>query len=111
MHDVVQQGAGGGGEEGVCMCACRGAHVIPVCRRARRHLQALAKAGSPSAQVPLKMWKPNMGMEMVMLSLGKGDGVCQINSNVCGGCLPTNIKSKTLMVDKTRGDFGVKSRK
>lgn len=45
---------------------------------------------------------------MMILSLGRADGACAAKDNVCGGCLPTNIKSKTLFVGQARSGFGVK---
>ncbi|KAG2433699.1 hypothetical protein HXX76_008068 [Chlamydomonas incerta] len=64
-------------------------------------------AAKPGASPKLGAWKPNMGNQMMIVSLGRGDGVCRINGNVCGGCLPANIKSKGLFISEYRKQFGV----
>ncbi|KAG2438421.1 hypothetical protein HYH02_010876 [Chlamydomonas schloesseri] len=64
-----------------------------------------SKPGSPAPK--LGAWKPNMGNQVMIVSLGRGDGVCRMNGNVCGGCLPTNIKSKGLFVADYRKQLGV----
>ncbi|KXZ53435.1 NADH dehydrogenase [Gonium pectorale] len=71
-------------------------------------IKALIQAAGKSSP-RLKEWKPNMGKEMMIVSLGRGDGVCRMGSSVCGGCLPANIKSKGLFVDNTRSQMGVKN--
>ncbi|PNH09564.1 Apoptosis-inducing factor B [Tetrabaena socialis] len=71
---------------------------------AAKSLKALVAGGSPK----LGAWKPEMGMEMMLISMGSKDGICQMKTNVCSGCLPAGIKSKGLFVDKTRGDLRVK---
>lgn len=69
-------------------------------------LQALISA-KPGASPKLGAWKPGMGNQVMIVSLGRGDGVCRMNGNVCGGCLPASIKSKGLFVDDYRKQLGV----
>ncbi|PNW76355.1 hypothetical protein CHLRE_12g556228v5 [Chlamydomonas reinhardtii] len=69
-------------------------------------LKALISA-KPGASPKLGAWKPGMGNQVMIVSLGRGDGVCRMNGNVCGGCLPASIKSKGLFVDDYRKQLGV----
>lgn len=71
-------------------------------------LKALV-AAAPSGRAPkLGSWKPDMGMPMMVLSLGPADGLCQMGGCVCGGFLPAKIKSADLFVAQTRAAFGLK---
>lgn len=66
-------------------------------------------AAAPSGRAPkLGSWKPDMGMPMMVLSLGPADGLCQMGGCVCGGFLPAKIKSADLFVAQTRAAFGLK---
>lgn len=70
--------------------------------------QALSQAARSGKSAPkLGTWTPNMGMDMMIISLGRQEGICRMGGNVCSGCLPTNIKSKGLFIDKTRAQFGL----
>jgi NADH dehydrogenase FAD-containing subunit len=57
-----------------------------------KNFRAILKSG---AKAKLGAWKPNMGMSVVMLvSLGRDEGVMQVGSMACSGCIPTNLKSR-----------------
>jgi NADH dehydrogenase FAD-containing subunit len=67
-----------------------------------RNFRALLKGG---AKAKLAAWSPNMGMSAVMVvTLGRGEGVMQVNSMGCTGCLPRMLKSKDVgkMVQMSR---------
>ncbi|GFR49546.1 hypothetical protein Agub_g11590 [Astrephomene gubernaculifera] len=78
---------------------------------AARNLRALIRARrcSPSASPRLASWAPHTGaMALMLVTLGRGDGVCRWGGAVCGGCLPACFKSRTLFVDHTRKELGVR---
>ncbi len=55
-----------------------------------KNFRALAKSG---AKAKLGAWKPNMGMQVEMVSLGRGSGVMQLGCLACTGGIPKSIKS------------------
>jgi hypothetical protein len=68
--------------------------------------QALSGAATGGKPPKLGVWKPNMGIRTMLVSLGREDGVCRVGGCVCTGCLPS-IKCKDLFVEKTRSEFKV----
>ncbi|GIL49748.1 hypothetical protein Vafri_6045 [Volvox africanus] len=72
-------------------------------------IKALIKAGTGGKSPKLGVWTPNMGMEMILVSLGRRDGVCRMGGSVFTGFLPAWIKGKDLFVGKTRAQLRVKS--
>ncbi|KAG2438422.1 hypothetical protein HYH02_010877 [Chlamydomonas schloesseri] len=65
-------------------------------------LQALARARATGGPAPkLQRWKPNGGGPAVMIvTLGREDGVMRAGGLVCSGCVPGLIKSRGLFIDK-----------
>ncbi|KAL9235880.1 hypothetical protein vseg_010612 [Gypsophila vaccaria] len=67
-----------------------------------KNLKLLLREGN---EEKLEAYKPSQPLAFV--SLGKKEGVAQINKFTIGGCLPGYIKSKDLFVGKTRKTFGL----
>ncbi|KAG2433696.1 hypothetical protein HXX76_008066 [Chlamydomonas incerta] len=74
-------------------------------------LQALARARATGGPPPkLQRWKPNGGGPAVMIvTLGRDDGVFRAGGLVCGGCVPAMVKSRGLFVSKYRKMLNVTS--
>uniref|UniRef100_A0A7S0Y9J5 FAD/NAD(P)-binding domain-containing protein n=1 Tax=Polytomella parva TaxID=51329 RepID=A0A7S0Y9J5_9CHLO len=69
---------------------------------AARNLIALTAGKNASNQ-----WKPGMMKDMMMVTLGSGDGFGHMGGCLLTGRLPSMMKSRTLFVDKYRSQFGV----
>ncbi|KAK9733164.1 hypothetical protein RND81_04G048000 [Saponaria officinalis] len=67
-----------------------------------KNLKLLFREGN---EEKLDAYKPSQPLAFV--SLGKKEGVAQVNKFTIGGCLPGFIKSKDLFVGKTRKTFGL----
>eukprot|EP00198_Chlamydomonas_reinhardtii_P013718 XP_001703055.1 type-II NADH dehydrogenase [Chlamydomonas reinhardtii] len=67
-------------------------------------LQALARAKAAGGPAPkLQRWKPNGGtLAVMMVTLGRDDGVMRAGGLVFSGCVPALIKSRGLFVQKYR---------
>lgn len=66
-----------------------------------------ARAGKP-----LKAWKPNGGMPVMLVSLGRKAGtghIASVNLTGCLAWLPAMMKSGDLFTGKTKQDLGIKS--
>ncbi|GLI64564.1 hypothetical protein VaNZ11_007885 [Volvox africanus] len=70
-------------------------------------IKALIKAARGGKSPKLGVWKPNMGMEMMLLTLGRNDGVCRVGGSVFTGFLPAWIKGKDLFIGKMRSELRV----
>ena len=66
--------------------------------------QALARAKAAGGPAPkLQRWKPNGGtLAVMMVTLGRDDGVMRAGGLVFSGCVPALIKSRGLFVQKYR---------
>ncbi|EFJ39392.1 hypothetical protein VOLCADRAFT_101032, partial [Volvox carteri f. nagariensis] len=69
-------------------------------------IRAASSGGGGNARSPkLGTWTVNMGMEVMVVTLGRNDGVCRMGGNVFTGCLPATVKGKDLFIGKTRGQL------
>lgn len=59
----------------------------------------------------LGTWKPNAGMKMFILSLGRKNGAMEMMCCTCTGCCPRNIKGKSfsMFMDKSKKAWAAKS--
>ncbi|GIL73417.1 hypothetical protein Vretimale_17578 [Volvox reticuliferus] len=70
-------------------------------------IKALIKASKSGKPPKLGVWTPNMGMEMLLVTLGRSDGVCRMGGSVFTGFLPAWLKGKDLFIGKTRAQLRV----
>jgi NADH dehydrogenase FAD-containing subunit len=68
-------------------------------------LHSLLSVGPQKAK--LQEYKPFNGMEAMLVTLGRKAGAMQVNKWVITGCIPTWLKSKDMMVAKTRKGVGL----
>lgn len=72
-----------------------------------KNIKKLIKAGKDSAP-SLDKWKPNMGMKMLLVSLGRNRGTGQVMCCGCDGCFVRSMKSQgmpKLVEDQWRKDM------
>lgn len=72
-----------------------------------KNLRTLLEKGDTEGLVA---YKPFNGMDVQIVSLGRKQGLMYVKGWSFSGCIPTNLKSKDLMVGRTRSTIGLKAR-